>query len=40
GARFSARGASTASQTGWALMALLAAGEQDSKGGRGDRGAR
>ncbi|MGW0945341.1 squalene--hopene cyclase [Streptomyces sp. NPDC002623] len=31
GARFSARGASTASQTAWALMALLAAGEQDSK---------
>ncbi|MFD9434381.1 squalene--hopene cyclase [Streptomyces sp. NPDC060002] len=30
-ARFSARGASTASQTAWALMALLAAGEKDSK---------
>ncbi|MFF8423993.1 squalene--hopene cyclase [Streptomyces sp. NPDC016566] len=28
---WSGRGASTASQTGWALMALLAAGEQDSK---------
>ncbi|MEU4041104.1 squalene--hopene cyclase [Streptomyces antibioticus] len=30
-ARWSARGASTASQTAWALMALLAAGERDSK---------
>ncbi|MFF8480145.1 squalene--hopene cyclase [Streptomyces antibioticus] len=30
-ARWSARGASTASQTAWALMALLAAGEKDSK---------
>ncbi|SEP58353.1 squalene-hopene/tetraprenyl-beta-curcumene cyclase [Streptomyces sp. yr375] len=29
--RFSARGASTASQTAWALMALLAAGERESK---------
>ncbi|MFG3027741.1 squalene--hopene cyclase [Streptomyces sp. NPDC048253] len=29
--RWSARGASTASQTAWALMALLAAGERDSK---------
>ncbi|MFJ4682115.1 squalene--hopene cyclase [Streptomyces sp. NPDC088789] len=28
---WSARGASTASQTAWALMALLAAGEQESK---------
>lgn len=28
---WSGRGASTASQTGWALMALLAAGERDSK---------
>ncbi|MET7697311.1 squalene--hopene cyclase [Streptomyces sp. NPDC005485] len=30
-AEWSGRGASTASQTGWALMALLAAGEIDSK---------
>ncbi|GAB7105925.1 squalene--hopene cyclase [Streptomyces phaeofaciens JCM 4814] len=30
-ARWSARGASTASQTAWALMALLAAGERESK---------
>ncbi|MEU3281135.1 squalene--hopene cyclase [Streptomyces antibioticus] len=30
-ARWSARGASTASQTAWALMALLAAGERDSE---------
>ncbi|MGV9560526.1 squalene--hopene cyclase [Streptomyces sp. NPDC003401] len=30
-AKWSGRGASTASQTAWALMALLAAGERDSK---------
>ncbi|MEU9138610.1 squalene--hopene cyclase [Streptomyces sp. NPDC048404] len=30
-AGWSGRGASTASQTGWALLALLAAGERDSK---------
>jgi squalene-hopene/tetraprenyl-beta-curcumene cyclase len=30
-AQWSGRGASTASQTAWALLALLAAGEQDSK---------
>jgi len=30
-ANWSARGASTASQTAWALLALLAAGERDSK---------
>ncbi|MEU2736259.1 squalene--hopene cyclase [Streptomyces sp. NPDC007095] len=30
-AEWSGRGASTASQTGWALLALLAAGERDSK---------
>jgi len=30
-ARWSARGASTASQTAWALLALLAAGERDSR---------
>ncbi|MFC7843418.1 squalene--hopene cyclase [Streptomyces sp. NPDC057382] len=30
-ARWSGRGASTASQTAWALMALLAAGERDSR---------
>jgi squalene-hopene/tetraprenyl-beta-curcumene cyclase len=29
--KWSGRGASTASQTGWALLALLAAGEKDSK---------